>query len=204
MTKIKMVVFDLYGTLIHVKRKTGPYRLLLETISPNHRKEFMDIVLCTNFTKTPEDEIALFNLGNTIDVAKFTTDLNTELESAEFYPETTEVLTELCRRGFMIGVISNLATPYKKPFYHLSINRLIDYAIFSCDTGFVKPSPSIYEKMSQKSGFALNEMLMIGDSQSCDVKGPMLAGMNAILLDRNDSCNKTKKINTLDEILKIL
>ncbi|MBU4217181.1 HAD family hydrolase [Candidatus Parcubacteria bacterium] len=204
MKKIKMIVFDLYGTLIFTKRKTSPYKMFLEAISARNHKELVNIILCSDFFKTPEGEIELFNLGNSVDVEKFTTDLRTELESTEPYPESIELLKELRSLGYMTGVISNLATPYKKPFFQLGLDKLIDHSVFSCEVGHIKPHKNIYTVMSKNSGIALEEMLMIGDSLRCDVAGPKAVGINAILLDRAGSSKETNKIKTLDEILTIL
>lgn len=204
MAKIKLVIFDLYGTLIFTKRKTSPYRMFLEAISAGNHKEFVNIILCSDFFKTPEGEIELFNLGNSVDVEKFTTDLCIELESTELYRESIDVLEKLRNLGYMTGVISNLATPYKKPFFRLGLDKLIDHSIFSCELGRTKPHQNIYAAMSNGSGVAFDEMLMIGDNLRCDVTGPKAIGMNAILLDRVGSSKETEKIKTLDEVLKIL
>lgn len=201
---IKVIVFDLYGTLVFIKEKTNPYKMLLEAAPVEKRKELRNTVLSKNFFTTPKQEVESFGLNAFIDQAKFTRDLEVELKSTTLFPESIWSLERLKGLGYLTGLISNLATPYKKTFFSLGLDKLIDHCVFSCDVGYIKPDRRIYEIMSRKTGAAFSEMLMVGDSLDCDVVGPKAIGMRAILLDRSDSSQETKKIKSLDEILKII
>jgi len=187
--KTKMVVFDLFGTLIHVRKKTSPYRTVLKALPTNKQREFVIALLC----------------GHSFEATKqFNLDLRTELDSTELFPESISVLQKLRELGCKTGLISNLTAPYKEPVYRLGLGGIIDYKVFSCDIGCTKPYRRIYEAMRQKSNIDFGEMLMVGDSLKCDVIGPKSVGMNAILLDRYGTSKETNSIKTLNEILAIL
>jgi len=198
--KVKMIVFDLYGTLVYIKQKTNPYSAILKTMPREERGEFVKAILCGEISES----VGTFRHVNTNDTEKFAIDLFTEIESASLYPDATHVIQKLRRLGYTIGVISNLATPYKEPFYQLGLNEIVHHVIFSCDHGYIKPHSTIYGIMRQISGFDFDEMLMIGDSPKCDVAGPKAVGMHSLPLNRDGNASKKNSIKTLDEILTIL
>ncbi len=70
--------------------------------------------------------------------------LQQELNSIRLFPETIEVLTKL-RPSYTLYLISNLATPYIKPYQELKLDRFFEQAIFSCEVGFVKPEQAIFD-----------------------------------------------------------
>jgi HAD superfamily hydrolase (TIGR01549 family) len=87
-----------------------------------------------------------------------------DIAKIELYPETMDVLARLREAGLQVGLISNLSTPYMEPFFTLGLDRMMDHAVFSCEVGFVKPEPQIYEAMISKMGLEPSQMLMVGDS----------------------------------------
>ncbi len=195
------VIFDLYGTLIYLTAETKPYhKLFLElglTIEEIREariialtEDFKDLSGFVNRIK-PETRIALQQYEE--EVAK-------EVASAKTYPETIKVLERLKERNMKLGLISNLASPYKKPFYDLGLHLYFDNILFSCAAGLKKPDLRIYQKILEEMVIEPFQALMIGDKEHCDVDPPKAIGMNAILLDRNNQSPSPTKICTLEGI----
>ncbi len=123
-----------------------------------------------------------------------------ELDSVVLFPETKEVLKELRSKGIILVSISNLATPYKRPFYALGLDRLIDLHLFSCDLGIKKLDKKIFYQTVEHLGSKPD--LMVGDSLYSDTIGARNAGISAIHLDRSEKTSGG--IHTLNEIFKYL
>jgi len=94
--------------------------------------------------------------------------------------EGIDHLLEELSNHYKIGLISNLATPYKKPFYSLGLLDHFDEAIFSCDVGLQKPNVGIFRLMEEKLGYSGDEVLMVGDSFKSDYQGSISVGWKAL------------------------
>lgn len=196
---IKAIVFDLYGTLLSIGDKANPYKALVQSDRYVHRA-----VLVNNFSSIM-DACRFLNIdmssGSILNVEE---GIKQELDSVSVYPEVLPVLQWLRDEGYALGLISNLATPYKEPFFKMRLNDFIDCSVFSCDVGCMKPEMEIYRMMSQKLGVSPEEVLMVGDSLRFDVIGSRAFGFNSLLLDRNDIKDFSKKIKSLEDLRMIL
>jgi len=200
---IKAVIFDLYGTLVSVKNKTNPYKILFDAAVANKDDRIVELVLSRSFLKTADQEMSISG-GVSDKQEEFNNKLKVEIDSTKVYPETIELLQKLKDLNYVVGVISNSSTPYKEPFYRLGLDVLTDHNIFSCDVGCMKPSREIYELMQKKIAVDFKEIIMVGDSLRCDVLGPKAVGMNSILLDRHDLFKEKEKIKNLNEIFRLI
>jgi FMN phosphatase YigB (HAD superfamily) len=54
-------------------------------------------------------------------------------------PGAVSLLAFLKRRGIKLGLVSNLASPFKGPAAALGIAAALDTAMYSCDEGLAKP-----------------------------------------------------------------
>ncbi|MFC1638021.1 HAD family hydrolase [Patescibacteria group bacterium] len=197
---VKAVIFDLYGTLIFIKNKRNPYRKL---VGVNQWAQMRKLVLTDNFSGINEACGALgINISPEL-VVDIERDIWIEVESVDVYPDSIEILGWLKNRGYKLGVISNLATPYKYPFFRLGLDKFLDEYIFSCDVGLVKPSEGIYRMMAERFGFDSSEILMVGDSIISDVIGSRRAGYDAVLLDRYGNKKTLNRIVLLSELKKL-
>ncbi len=203
MDDIKAVVFDLYGTLVHITDESRPYSRL-----------FMDLNLTLREGRLAKKVALTENLGLAvlagrirpdaqIDLRSYEEDVSRELDSVKLYPETVRVLEGLRDKGISTCVISNLASPYCEPFFALGLNGLVDYYIFSCEVGLKKPDPAIYRMAIASLAVDPHNALMVGDKVINDVYGPKFIGMNAVLLDRDGKSSYPVKISSLDEVLRL-
>ncbi|WP_372366298.1 HAD family hydrolase [Candidatus Uabimicrobium sp. HlEnr_7] len=182
--KYSGIIFDLYNTLIHTTYKSHCYRRFFQK-----RKTLSRETIYTAMTKQHDNfaELAVHLSMKIEDFSEYETALKKELRSAQLYPEVKQVLHEL--KSYKIAVISNLATPYCQPFFDLGLNNFVDDYIFSCEMGITKPNPQIYKIIQQKWSLPPREILMVGDSLTCDVHGPYKVGFDAILLNRSQQIN---------------
>jgi HAD superfamily hydrolase (TIGR01549 family) len=211
MNNIKAVVFDLYGTLIYIKSEvdTKAYTGIIRELGIRNGEElnYVRKVILTEQNSTIRIMVNKIKPNTFIDFNKYEKNIAEEISNAIIYPETISVLEELKKRNIKLGLISNLATPYKKPFYDFKLDSYFDVKIFSCDVGFVKPDPKIFNLMIKSLGFKPEEILMVGDSINSDYLGAknIEVGMNALHLDRiGNSKNSYIWIKSLEDVLKYI
>lgn len=95
-----------------------------------------------------------------------------------------EVIRELDRRGFALGLISNTG---RTPGYALreilekaDVARFFDAMVFSNEHGACKPQPSIFETLRAALGVEYPEMMFVGDNLYVDVYGAQRCGMRGV------------------------
>lgn len=199
--KLRAVIFDLFGTLAFIHNKVHPYSELLRAldVSQERRGQLKAEILTTpawNWRDAGEG-------AGRIDAEQFLRGVQREVDSSMLYPETAVVLSELRRRGYVLGCISNLAWPYKEVVKRLGLDCKLDFFIFSCDAGLRKPQPEIYALASEQAGIPLGEMLMVGDNPVCDVAGPKASGMQSLQLQRGREKDR-QGLKSLSELLGIV
>lgn len=202
--KAKAVVFDLYGTLIHIRNDTKAFLRLFNELGSESIQGARNAKRIA-FTQNPSSlsELAkLINPNHSVDIKAYEEEISGELDRASLYPETLKVLEKLKREGFPTGLISNLSFPYQRPLFDLGLADLIDQIIFSCEVGLKKPDPEIYKRMLEKLGLGPSKVLMIGDSIYCDVQGPKSVGMDAVLLDRSGTSRSVDAVSSLEGIFQ--
>lgn len=195
----RAVIFDLYGTLLYLVQNSQPYLRLLEELQwprllAGVQQAFIadaaDLAaFCRHLQRDPPAGIERWEAA-----------LAADLESAELFADTMPVLDTLRTNGLRIGVISNLATPYKLPFVTLGLADRVDATVFSCDLGIAKPQPEIYQTALEQLGVSAAETLMVGDSLRSDVHGPAELGIRGLLLDRAGSAEHRPRISSLAEL----
>lgn len=200
---IEAVVFDLYGTLVYMGNDTKPYIRLFREIGFNDTEEIRQICFTEDFTDL--SKLAnRFKFNNHDKIKQYEDKISEELKTAALYPDTVNVLKKLRRDGYKIGVISNLASPYKKPFFDLGLTDLVDCYVFSCEYGRKKPDKEIYLHIINELGAKPEQTLMIGNDLVNDFKEPRLVGINTILLDRKNRFDLQERICCLDEVFQFI
>ncbi len=204
MGTFEAVVFDLYGTLIYLATQLRPYHTLFATLgltASDELKHARKIAFTHDFSNL-KDLAKYIKPDVQIYFASYEKIVHEEVISATLYPETLQVLRELIKLHRKVGLISNLASPYKQPFINLGLMEYFDVVLFSCDVGLAKPEPALYQKMCNELNMDPSKILMVGDSVQNDVAGPKAIGMSAIHLDRG-SVSQTS-IHTLTKVLDLL
>lgn len=99
------------------------------------------------------------------------------------YPDVLATLATLRDRGFRIASVTNRG--YSGPDFweevrELGLEELFEEVVVSCDVGYMKPHPRIYEVAFERLGVEAAECLMVGDDLRADVEGPKTLGMMAV------------------------
>lgn len=137
-------------------------------------------------------------------MAEIEHELAADVAKAALFHDTVSTLQNLRERGVRLGLISNLASPYKLPFFALGLDANFDAMIFSCDIGVTKPDPSIYQQILAELSVDADDALMVGDSKRCDVDGPEACGIRGFLLDREGKSSDGSCLESLSDVTTIL
>jgi putative hydrolase of the HAD superfamily len=186
MAPITAIVFDLYGTLFDVGERLLPRHVprllgadgarwmelmrgpLLTRPFPD-RETFVRFVCDTVAPGRPADAEAQCRAL-----------LDRELASVSPVDGALSLLAFLHRRGYALGLLSNLSSVHKEPVTAHQIDQWCPTMVFSCDEGLCKPDPRVYRAACSRLGQAAGQVLMVGDSRQNDVEVPMGLGMQAI------------------------
>lgn len=105
------------------------------------------------------------------------------------YDDVLPALDELRRRGFKIGILSNMpwgcpAILWREELDRHELLTAVDAAAFCRDCGYRKPAPQAFEHITAELGVAMDKCLFVGDDPRWDIAGPHRVGMDAVLIDR--------------------
>jgi HAD superfamily hydrolase (TIGR01549 family) len=194
------VIFDLYGTLLNFPHDSRPFLQLAQ------RSFDVRVALETALT-TDNPTLSHFasriGIQHSTELQSLDAGLAADIAAIQPFEDVFSTLDEIKNRGIRTAVISNLATPYKQPFFEYRLETMIDVAIFSCDCGLMKPDPRIYERVLMALGATPTETIMVGDSLKSDVDGPSSAGIIGIHLVRSGgSSSGACVVPTLKAILE--
>jgi putative hydrolase of the HAD superfamily len=95
-----------------------------------------------------------------------------------------EVLEELKRRGYTLGIISNLIGTREIPEWLEAENYkpYFSSVVLSSELGIRKPSPEIYTDAARRAGVEPARCAYIGDNLKRDVTGTRSAGFGMIVI----------------------
>ena len=99
------------------------------------------------------------------------------------------IVSNLRKNGYKIGILSNTEMPAIKFFYEQNYN-LFDNIVFSCNVGFRKPDSQIYKIILKELNVQPKEAVIIDDREE-NIVGANNVGMNAILFINKNQLLKT-------------
>lgn len=185
---MKAVIFDLYGTLVDVRQRLV-HKELPRVLGASGRRWVA--LVRDHLLVTPFADNAAFarfiverlapDAGASGEAAVLDL-VEREIASVEPATAARSLLAFLKRRGFALGLLSNLASPHKAPLERLGLGEHFAALGFSCDAGFTKPEPRLYLELCARMGVAPEDALMVGDSARNDVEAPRRLGMRALLV----------------------
>ena len=95
-----------------------------------------------------------------------------------------DILTELDRRGVVLGIGSNLdARLLDVVAGHDVLRPASRRVVVSAAVGHRKPSPQFFEAVVRAAGCAAGDVVFVGDEAANDYEGAITAGMRAILTE---------------------
>ena len=128
------------------------------------------------------------------------------------FPESIEVLEDLSRKGFVLGLVSDSQEPYLLPELHESrLDRFfdLDKVVISSRYGYRKPDPRLMQVALERLGIAPSDAAYVGDSWMRDVEGAAKVGMHPIWIRRDKPADlprrdvKVYTIRNLNELKAI-
>jgi len=158
-----------------------------------------------------------FDLGDTLVAEESVSGKHLWEVTLEKLPYLDEVLTELKKRGYKLGVITNTVTSreehVRKALRRIDVERYFDVVVTSVDVGFNKPDQKIFLTALKALNIKPKEAVMVGNRISADILGGNKIGMKTILFKWNERYlnqitlpkeQPTCIINSLKELPKIL
>jgi len=98
--------------------------------------------------------------------------------------DVSQVVIELHRRGYILGIIANTITESEIPDW-LAQDGLTDYfstVVLSSKVGVRKPGPEIYWEAARRVGVEPARCMYVGDNPSRDILGARLAGYGMVVI----------------------
>jgi putative hydrolase of the HAD superfamily len=122
------------------------------------------------------------------------------------YPEAKEVLEELQRRGYRLGIVSNWSWNLRQRVEQAGLNGYFEIVWGSAYAGCNKPHPGIFEQALEQMALPAQQAYYVGDSYRHDVLGARAAGIDAALVDRDGlvAANDCPVIGDLRGLLPLL
>ncbi len=123
------------------------------------------------------------------------------------YGDVEPALAELKRRGLKLGVISNFDSRLYGVLRACELDRFFDSVHVSTRAGAAKPDPAIFRAALNYHAVEAPQSWHVGDSLREDVEGAAAAGVNAVLLDRDDRFAENvplTRITNLEQVVILL
>ncbi|NTU76150.1 MAG: HAD family hydrolase, partial [Anaerolineaceae bacterium] len=100
------------------------------------------------------------------------------------FPETRDVVLELYRRGYHLGLVSNTTSSVEVPaaLKALRMAGCFDVVILSTVVGKRKPDPSILQDAAERMGISPNKCVYVGDQPKRDVAAARNAGFSKTVI----------------------
>ena len=129
-------------------------------------------------------------------------------EYSSLFPDTLTVLTELRRRGYLLGIITNGPSVLQNRKLDVSgLRPYVDIAVVSGDEWIHKPDPEIFRRAAARLGVACQSCIYVGDHPVNDVQGSRSAGMRPVYINAYGSelhPDNVTEIRSLSELLDIV
>ncbi|MDO8616093.1 MAG: HAD family hydrolase [Dehalococcoidia bacterium] len=99
------------------------------------------------------------------------------------FPDVLDTLRWLRERDYRVGAVTNRG--YSGPRFHdemrdLGLADLFEVTVISCDIGYMKPHPRIFQYTLERLGIEAEQAVMVGDNLRADVEGAKTLGLLAV------------------------
>ncbi|MEK9629158.1 MAG: HAD family hydrolase [Nitrospinota bacterium] len=129
----------------------------------------------------------------------------------QVYPEVISVLESLKNMGVRMGVVSNTTNPgfmKRNEMQAVGLNPFFEFAIYSSETSYRKPHPSIFNLAIENLELNPEEILFVGDNPQLDIIGAQNSGMKSAWINRKKNPNPIKEgpdyeLHSLEDLLQI-
>jgi putative hydrolase of the HAD superfamily len=126
-----------------------------------------------------------------------------EPDAWRIFDDVKPAIDALASLGINLAVISNWDDRLQPLLERLGLRKYLETVVVSCEIGFSKPSPVIFEHAARKLGLAPEFILHVGDSLNHDLQGAEAAGFQARLIERGKGGAGPGRIRSLLELERI-
>lgn len=120
------------------------------------------------------------------------------------YPDVESTFIKLKKQNLKIGLISNFDNGLEILLDEIDLKKYFDLLVYSGKVGFSKPNPKIFLYALKELNMMPEEVLYVGDDLNNDYYPALELGINALLINRNNSIDNNKTISNLSKILDFL
>jgi len=125
----------------------------------------------------------------------------------QLFEDVNSTLASLKKQNYTIGLLTNLRDEMESTCRELGIISYLDFIVNSAEAGADKPNPLIFQMALERAGVNPDEAIHVGDAYEIDVVGARGAGINPVLIDRNDAhidIADCPRIHDLGELFPLL
>ncbi|MFH1211333.1 MAG: HAD family hydrolase [Candidatus Woesearchaeota archaeon] len=210
---VKVIVFDLWGTIVENGIFPGPTKHVLKIMRLG--MPFSDFIIKFEKCFMTKEYASLSEAF--IEVSKeFNKSLpefvygklvgmwNTNSILAKLFPESVEVLKEL-KKDYTLVLLTNVDKfSYSQVSEKFQLKDYFEKSFPSFETGMLKSDPKIFDKICKSLKAKKDDLLVVGDSIESDMNSAEAAGVKAVLVDRRESREYPEKIKDLRELKKYI
>lgn len=125
------------------------------------------------------------------------------LRQVVLYEDTVPFLRTLRSRGIRTALVSNCAENTAAMLDKLGLTSMVDAVVLSCDVGYVKPLPKIYEEALRRLGVAPENATFIDDRlEYC--QGAAALGLSAIRIQRGSAACDRGEVGSLEAAQRLI
>jgi len=213
MAKIKVISFDLDGTLINYRFVDSVWFEGIPRLYSVEKGVSLDDArkaVEREYDEVGKERLEWYDLhywirrfGLNVDGQELLRRFENRIET---YPEAPKVLEQLKRRGSRLVIVTNA----RREFVELELEKagIEDYfeRIFSStsDFGMIKKTVNLYQRVCDTLEISPQEMIHVGDDWNFDFDVPRRLGILAFYLDRTGKHKGELIIHSLEELNKKL
>jgi len=199
----KLIVFDLFGTLVKPGVMHHPYRQLIKFGRENCRPvEKTDLRKILTIDASIEEIADLLEINAPPSLIRNLQNLiDDEIQSSKLFTDALPILNHLVVHNIPFAICSNLAAPYGKTA-DLLIPDFKYSRFFSYEVGFMKPESGIYQIIVDHIQCNTFDCIFVGDSYDVDFLASAKHGFNSYHLVRGGNTTQ-KQITTLFNLVDI-
>lgn len=101
-------------------------------------------------------------------------------EDEKLFPDAHDVLTDLYKKGYRLGIIANQNSGLEKRLEAWGIRKFFRVIVSSAEAGCVKPDRAIFELALKTAGCEAEESVMVGDRLDNDMMPAKEIGMKTV------------------------
>lgn len=94
--------------------------------------------------------------------------------------EMLQALSQVRANGWTIGIVSNATPDEVACWSECPLRDVVDDAVFSCQIGYMKPDPEIYNLACERLGIVSAKAVFVGDGGFDELQGAAEVGMRPV------------------------